>query len=281
MNNIQGKIRKRQNQTEPGVQGGLYTSSSLLSAIIIKRFLLAVFPVFLILSALTCTSTLPVRTVGKGNSALEVTGGGPLFSDLGVTIPMPNLLIGWRYGMSKEVDISAHYNLTTAFIQDIALHLNTSLHYIPIQPGISRQESTPYKGHSLGIAFHIQWLSDFRTDLMILPALETSYGYRFDWFTPFVSFAAGFNIYRPDESYNSVNLYPSLGFEFTIKKRTSLSLEFTVNQAANDLHGSQVGWVSLVNNQEKKKRYGQIGISIGFSRCFGSIYSDKPSGKDE
>ncbi|MFW5960740.1 MAG: hypothetical protein ACOCSE_06435, partial [Chitinivibrionales bacterium] len=281
VNTMQGKIRKRQNQIELGAQGALYTSSSLLSVILIKRLLLVIIPVFLILSTLSCTSTLPVRTVGKGNSALEVTGGGPLFSDLGAVIPMPNLLIGYRYGMAKEVDISTHYNLTTAFIQDIALHLNTSLHYIPIQPGISRQESTPYKGHSLGIAFHIQWLSDFRTDLMILPALEASYGYRFDWFTPFVSFAAGFNIYRPDESYNSVNLYPSLGFECTIKKRTSLSLELTVIQAANNLHGTQVGWVSLINNQEEKKRYGQIGISIGFSRCFGSIYSDKSSGKDE
>ena len=101
------------------------------------------------LCATACTATHSVRTVGKGNSAVEMSLGGPMLTDLGGAIPAPNLFIAGRYGVRDDLDVSLAYNITAPIVPGIVLDGILSAHYVPIQPGLGRQQDTPSKGWSL------------------------------------------------------------------------------------------------------------------------------------
>lgn len=51
------------------------------------------------------------RTVGRGNSELHVSAGGPLFARLGPAIPFPHTHVGGRYGATDWLDVDGSVNL--------------------------------------------------------------------------------------------------------------------------------------------------------------------------
>ncbi len=51
------------------------------------------------------------RTVGRGNSELHVSVGGPFFARLGPAIPVPHTHVGGRYGVTDWMDVDGSVNL--------------------------------------------------------------------------------------------------------------------------------------------------------------------------
>jgi hypothetical protein len=218
---------------------------------------------------LSCTATRQVRTIGKGNKGVEITLGGPFFTNLGPPLPMPNLFLGGRYGILQDLDIAVHYNLTAPIIPGIPLDLITGLYWVPIQPGIRAQKDSPDKGWGAGGSFTLQWVTDFQSGFVLLPAFEMAGGWRYKWINPFIGTALGLNFYRPHDNTPFLQVNPFLGTEFIIKERASLSLKCTFFDISYNLYGSQVDWVYIVDDTKEDIKHGVFGLSVGFCFDFG------------
>ncbi len=236
----------------------------------LKFYLFHTFSLFTILFLISCTATNQVRTVGKGKTGLEITLGGPMFTNLGAPIPIPNLFVGARYGLRQDLDLAAYYNLTGPIIPGIGFDVITSIFWIPIQPGLRNQEDTPKKGWGAGGSFMLQWVTDFKHGLIILPAMEIGGGWRNKWFNPFIGTSVGLNFYRPHNKTPIVQLNPFLGSDFIINERASIALKCTIYESIYNLYGSQIEWVHIANKPEEKKKYGVFGVALGFSYNFGN-----------
>lgn len=66
------------------------------------------------LAAAACAPRAPARTLGPGHAEVATSFGGPLFANLGPTIPLPMLAVGGRYGVADKLDVSADANITSA-----------------------------------------------------------------------------------------------------------------------------------------------------------------------
>lgn len=199
---------------------------------------------------------------------MEITFGGPLITNLGAPIPIPNFLIGPCYGVTDDFDITTLVNLTAPFTPGL-LDLLTGVNWVPIQPGIRNQKNSSERGWGLRGSFSIEWITNFKDGLMIFPTIETAGGWRYKWFNPFLGVTLGLNSYRYFGTEPAAILNPFLGAEFIIKDRASLSLKCTVFDCVYDFDESQVDWVYMYKNKTEKEKYGLFGITLGFSWKFG------------
>lgn len=64
-----------------------------------------------------CSATRGVRPVGKGNTAVGLSLGGPFFSNLGPAIPIPLVSVHARHGVGErtDVDVGLHAPIIGAF----------------------------------------------------------------------------------------------------------------------------------------------------------------------
>lgn len=215
-----------------------------------------------------CTATHSVRTVGKGNAALEMSLGGPLITNLGGAIPAPNLFVAGRYGVRDDLDLSLAYNLTSPIVPGIVLDGIFTAHYVPIQPGIGRQQDTPDKGWSLATAAGLHLLTDFTNGAVLLPAVELAGGWRYKWFNPYLGLSLALHFYRPYDQNNPAFLSPFVGADFMVNRRVSLGLRLTFYDVLYNMWGSQVEWVYLVADSSQEKKFGMVGLSLAFSYDF-------------
>jgi hypothetical protein len=63
------------------------------------------------------------RTVGEGNGELRASAGGPFFSNLGAPVPLPNLVVAGRYGLTDGFDLDGGLSVTGLFYGTIGLQL--------------------------------------------------------------------------------------------------------------------------------------------------------------
>ena len=220
----------------------------------------------LILSS--CTAVNQARTVGKGNWAMETSLGGPILTNLGFPLPVPNLFIGGRYGLRDDFDLVAHLNILTPFIPGIGLDLLTSAQWVPVQPGRGFQNSTPEEGWGAGLGLDIQWMTDFMNGFVVLPALDLCASYRYKWISVFGGSGFGFDFLRPSESDNILQICPFIGFELISKKQISLGIKLTAFDILYNYNGSQVDWVYLTENTSERKKHAPFGITIGVGYTF-------------
>ncbi len=222
---------------------------------------------FLVLSALSaCTATHRARTVGKSHAAADLSLGGPMTTALGAPIPMPVVFLGGRYGIRDDLDVSLHYNLTAPAVPSIPLHLETAVHYAPIQPGLGEQAAD--QGWSVVLDGTVVWMSDFESGLMVFPALGATGAYRYKFIAPFLGLTAAGNFYRPFERKNGLTLIPHAGLEFMAGEHFGLTLEAAFMEAGHNLYGSGLQWVYLSQDDEKKKEMAVLMPMIGFSWDF-------------
>jgi hypothetical protein len=215
----------------------------------------------------SCTAVNHARTVGKGQTGMEISLGGPITTTLGVPIPVPNLFLGGRHGIRDDLDISAHVNLFTPVMPGIALDLITGVDWIPIQPGIGSQ-AAPDRGWGTGIALDIQWLTDFEHGLVVLPSFEIPLSLRYRWFSVFAGSGLGLNFYRPYDKFNFLQVCPFLGGEL-IGSRWSVGLKVMAYDIFYNLNGAQANWVFMIDEQqEKRQRYAPLGIGLGIAYEF-------------
>ncbi|HEX2957705.1 MAG TPA: hypothetical protein VHO70_12795 [Chitinispirillaceae bacterium] len=212
----------------------------------------------------SCTSVYQGRTIGKGKMAVETTLGGPILTDLGMPLPVPNLFTGLRYGLRNDLDIAAQYNILGPILPGIALDLITSVNWVPIQPGLALQSTTPDKGWGAGGVLDIQWVTNFKNGLVVLPSIDLVGSYRYRWISFFLGSAVGLNFYRIEDDDSKLSLSPFAGFEFITSKRLSFGVKCTAFDLLYNYNGSQAHWVYFVEDKEQRKKYAPFGISIGF-----------------
>ncbi len=222
----------------------------------------------LVLLFISCSAVNQVRTVGKGNTGMELTLGGPMMTNLGAPLPIPNFFAGVRYGLRQDLDIAGLFNITGPIIPGI-FDVITGIYWVPLQPGLRTQSGTPHKGLGLGGSFMVQWITDFQHGLVIYPAIECAGGWRYKWINPFIGISLGLDFYRTNGKTPITQVNPFFGTEFMIKERSSIGLKCTFYEVAYNFYGSQVEWVYLVNRSQEKKKYGVLGISLGYSYKFG------------
>jgi len=232
------------------------------------RELAVVSALLLALSQAACTTTHTVRTVGKGNLGVEASLGGPMFTNLGAPIFAPNLLVGGRYGVLDDLDVSAAYNITGPIIPGLALDLILGAHWVPIQPGLRSQAGTPEKGWSLATGFELHSLTDFETGFLAFPAIDLAGGYRYKWFNPFVGVSLALHFYRPFDEVHPTMLSPYVGAEFILSHKAALSFRVTFFDVTYNYWGSQVDWVYLATDEGAHERRAILGIGLGFSWDF-------------
>lgn len=230
--------------------------------------LLTIGLTLLLTATAACTAVHSVRTVGKGNAALETTLGGPFFKDLGGAVPAPNLFIGGRYGVRDDLDLSLNYNLTSPIVPGIGLDGILAAHYVPIQPGVGIERDSKQKGWSLATALEVHLITDFTNGAVAVPATSLAGGWRYKWFNPYLGLSLGLNFFRPYDNPNPVCLSPFVGVDFVLNERVSLGLRLTIYDVTYNMYGSQVTWVHLVNNVSAEKKYGMLGLALGFSYDF-------------
>jgi hypothetical protein len=228
-----------------------------------KLSISSIYFIFGLILITSCTSVYQGRTIGKGKMAIETTFGGPILTDLGFPLPVPNLFTGVRYGLRSDLDIAAQYNLLSPFFPGIPFDLITSATWVPIQPGIGKQSNSPDKGWGAGGTVDIQWVTNFKKGLVVLPSINLVGSYRHKWISMYLGSAFGMNFYRIEKEDSKVSLSPFAGVEFITKGPLSVGLKYTMFDLLYNYHGSQAHWISLVTKKEERKKYGPIGISIG------------------
>jgi hypothetical protein len=140
-------------------------------------WLLVVFLVLAVGTGGGCAPTHAGRTLGRGVLQLEGNLGGPFIRNLGPSIPVPNLPLGARYGVTHRLDVAAHLNLLPLAMGGF-MALDAGVTY-----GLVKHEgrSGPNLATQLGAAL----LTDFKEGARISPTLDLVGGYTFGWFTPF------------------------------------------------------------------------------------------------
>lgn len=223
---------------------------------------------FLFLISLTwlmsCSATYQSRTIGKGNIGAEMNMGGPLLTNLGPALPLPNIYMGGRYGLRDNLDIYGGYNIYAAFMPGIPLDLNTSLIWIPVQPGLSGKET----GGIAGAALHIEWITDFSTAFHIVPRTDLYGGWRYRWFSSLAGTSLGANFYRPRKTDSPLLLEPFLAMEFQIRDHLGIMLRITMHDLLYNYYDSQIDWVYVSTNEEEQSYHGVWGVSLGVSWDF-------------
>ena len=131
-----------------------------------------------LLLAASCAPTHAGRTLGKGVLQVEGCYGGPLFKNLGATMPIPNIPVGARYGVTDRVDLASHVNVLPMIMGGF-LALDAGATY-----GIIKHEgrSGPNLASQVGFAL----LTDFSDGTRVSPTLDLAGGYTLGWFTPFL-----------------------------------------------------------------------------------------------
>jgi hypothetical protein len=224
----------------------------------------SLFLVMLALSA--CTATHRTRTVGKSRAAAEVSLGGPITTALGPPVPMPVFFLGGRYGLRDDLDVSLAYNLTAPAVPSIPLHLETGVHYAPIQPGLGEQADD--QGWSLVTDLELAWLSDFQSGLMVFPTVGVTGGYRYRWVAPYLGLTAGGHFYRPFERTNWLLLTPHAGLELSAGPQFGVTLEAAFMDVASNFYGSGLEWVYLADDAEAEVQRAVLMPMIGFTWDF-------------
>jgi hypothetical protein len=88
----------------------------------------------LVAAASACATTLPVRPIGRGNTAFNASVGGPMVQALGADIPAPILTVGGAYGARDDTEVTVRADLTAAAYGDLHLQPGAAYH-TPLRAG--------------------------------------------------------------------------------------------------------------------------------------------------
>jgi hypothetical protein len=197
----------------------------------------------LLLAAAGCAPSHAGRTLGRGMLQAEGSLGGPLVRNLGPPLPVPNLPVGARYGLTDRVDAFAHVNALPLVINRGFLTMDGG-----VTLGLVRHEGRI--GPNLATSVGFVLLTDFDTAARGGPLVDMAASYTFDWLTPFVGFEAS-----PDLSGGRVFMDVFVGLEADFG-RTTVSLSGVWFDPSFDVSASPVDYVSLGNR-------GALGALLG------------------
>ena len=196
----------------------------------------------LLISVAGCAVSNAGKTVGKGTVQLEGSIGGPLFKNLGPTIPIPNVPIGVRYGFTSRIDGQAHINILPIIMGGFAL----------VDVGVTMAAFQQREGAVLNLAFSLSGaiMTDMRSAVRGTPIPGVTISRQFGRVIPFVGFESYVDSGRPRLIGN---LHGGVEFEW---KQVSLQASAMWLDPGFDASESTLKYVSPNNS-------GAIGVLLG------------------
>ncbi|MEM7159727.1 MAG: hypothetical protein AAF799_43200 [Myxococcota bacterium] len=89
-----------------------------------------------------CAAPNLSRTVGRGNSELHASAGGPFAAVLGPPLPVPHANVGGRVGVSNRVDLDGNVNLLAMAFQILAFDVAANVQLYRRRGGLAVAGST-------------------------------------------------------------------------------------------------------------------------------------------
>lgn len=127
-----------------------------------------------------CAPSHAGRTVGKGVLQAEANLGGPFVKNLGPPVPIPNLPVGARYGLTDRIDVSSHLNLLPIFAGGF-MALDAGVTW-----GLIKHDKK--NGWNLATGTGLILFTDLQDQARISPVVDMAGGYTFDPITVFTGF---------------------------------------------------------------------------------------------
>jgi len=204
--------------------------------------------VLALLAVAGCAASHAGRTVGRGILQGEVGLGGPLVTNLGPAVPIPNVPLGIRYGVTDRVDFSAHWNVLPVVLGGL----------VQVDAGftwaILHRETG--SGPNLATGASLMLMTDFRHGARLSPILDIAGGYTYRWFTVF----AGFDVVA-DYAGGGALFNPFAGIEVDLPRRVALQLAAKWFSPAFEGFASPIRYVSVDYR-------GGIGVLVGIKFGF-------------
>ncbi|MBN2715084.1 MAG: hypothetical protein JXX14_04465 [Deltaproteobacteria bacterium] len=136
-----------------------------------------------------CAVSNAGKTVGRGTVQLEGSVGGPLFKNLGATMPVPNIPLGARYGFTDRLDGQAHVNVLPIVMGGFA----------QVDAGVTMGVLSQRQGHGVNLALSLGGavMSDLHTSVRATPITGVTLSRQFGRVIPFVGFESYVDFGRP------------------------------------------------------------------------------------
>lgn len=196
------------------------------------------------------------RTVGEGNGEVRASVGGPFFSNLGAPIPIPNLVVSGRYGLTDGFDLDAGLSVTGLFYGTIGLQLG-AVGQLVRNPDFAM--SLAGRGHFLvGVR---------GPDLRVYPELGLHLeGLPTRWLVLFGGLT-GFAQFDPPNGKPPVFAYPYAGAEILFGGSDQAGHPYGI--------GAELGWISPWEDSTSvvswEPGFGAIVLQLGFRARFGGL----------
>jgi hypothetical protein len=117
----------------------------------------------LFITAMSCSSIHPARPLKKGESLVSLSAGGPLASNPGFPIPLPNIAFDYEYGALENLTLGGNLHLVPLIIGII---YQSEIHGL-----LSVVEQDGWiPSLSLGLNFFVR--TDFSESFLLLPELR-------------------------------------------------------------------------------------------------------------
>jgi hypothetical protein len=206
-------------------------------------------PVMVLLAVTRCGTVTAVTPLNRGESALNVSLGGPVANVGGTNIPIPCAVARYRYGLSDQAGLYAGGHLTTAALRVVGVDFGFSYHFL------RQQNWIPCVGTSAGLVTFIQPGGDDA----LFPQLDLIASYRVG--DRFTTYFGSQSMYQLSTKPNVV-LAPFIGAGWRVSDPVSLSLEAKWYAPSEKTRPRNVNYSLPIAN------HGAVGFVLGANWLF-------------
>ena len=183
-----------------------------------------------------CAAPHTVRTVGKGKTALNVSMGGPLFSNLVPGMPVPNIAVGAQYGITDAWDVHSNFHVLPAVYRNLAL-----------DAGVTRRLVRQRKGKwwpELTLTLRLNMITSFHA-FRLYPELHgyASYLFKNRWLL-YLGMTTFYDFFWEKGNHFRMHWGPTLGCDVRFAKRYSVGLSFRWISPQEDTSRLTLEWAS-------------------------------------
>lgn len=215
-----------------------------------KHLILAALPAVILLAAVRCGTVTAVTPLDRGESALNLSFGGPIANVSGMNIPIPYAVARYRHGLTDQAGVYAGVHLLAPALGVAGLDLGFSYHFL------KQQGWVPTVGASAGITALIQPGGG----AALFPQLDLVASYRLN--SRFTTYFGSQSMYQFQSKPNVV-LAPFVGTEWHISDPFSLNLEAKWYAPTEKTRPRNVYYSLPIAN------YGAVGFVLGANYRFG------------
>lgn len=215
-----------------------------------KHLILAALPAVILLATARCGTVTAVTPLDRGESALNVSFGGPVANVSGMSIPIPYAVARYRHGLTDQAGIHAGVHLLTAGFGVAGFDFGFSYHFLKQQSWI------PTVGAIAGVTALIKPGGGEA----LFPNLDIVASYRLG--SRFTTYFGSQSMYQFQSKPNVV-LAPFVGTEWHISDPFSLNLEAKWYAPTERTHPRNVNYSLPIGN------HGAVGFVLGANWLFG------------